>query len=163
MGERLNGIQEVVGSIPISSTNIIMTKPLTNPFLGKWSYRSFLDDPDLTKQPNDLLFGDGTLEFTEAPMGQIAGTIGGDGWQLSLEGWITYGNPPTARFQGKGVINGAQWIYDYNGYYVTHWPNGVDQVEAIVGSVIRTIPHPGGDGKMHPAGVVVSFYAVRQS
>ena len=39
-----------------------------------------------------------------------------------------------------------------------HWPNGVDQIEALVGSLIRTIPHPGGE----EAGLVASFYAVRQ-
>jgi hypothetical protein len=139
-----------------------MANELTNPFIGKWSYRSFLNDPNLDTQPNDLLFGSGTLEFTSAPMGQVAGTIGGPGWQLKLEGWMTFGNPPAVRFQGKGVIGKAEWIYDYNGYYVTHWPNGVDQVEAITGSVIRTIPHP-GNGGTSPAGVVVSFYAVRQS
>jgi hypothetical protein len=139
-----------------------MANELTNPFIGKWSYRSFLNDPNLDTQPNDLLFGSGTLEFTSAPIGQVAGTIGGPGWQLKLEGWMTFGNPPAVRFQGKGVIGKAEWIYDYNGYYVTHWPNGVDQVEAITGSVIRTIPHP-GNGGTSPAGVVVSFYAVRQS
>lgn len=138
-----------------------MASELTNPFIGKWTYRSFNNDPNLKTQPNDLLFGSGTLEFKTAPMGQVAGTIGGEGWLLDLEGWITYGNPPTARFQGKGKVSGAEWIYDYNGYYVTHWPNGVNQVEAIVGSVIRTIPHP-SNGKMAPAGVVVSFYAVRK-
>ena len=136
--------------------------PLTNPFIGRWSYRSFLNDPDLNRKPNDLLFGKGTLDFTDAPMGCVAGTIGGEGWQLKLEGWVTFGNPPTARFQGKGTVGGAEWIYDYNGWYVTHWPDGVKQVEAIVGSVIRTIPHPNGSGGMSPAGVVVSFYAVRQ-
>lgn len=139
-----------------------MANELTNLFLGKWSYRSFLNDPDLKKKPNNLLFGSGTIEFTAAPMGVVAGTIGGDGWQLTLEGWVTYGNPPTVRFQGKGKVSGAEWIYDYNGYYVTHWPNGVDQVEAIVGSVIRTIPHPSGNGGKAPAGFVASFYAVRQ-
>lgn len=138
-----------------------MANELTNPFIGKWSYRSFLNDPDLKKDPKDLLFGSGTLEFTAAPMGQVAGSIGGQGWKLTLEGWVTFGNPPTIRFQGKGMVSKAEWIYDYNGYYVTHWPNGVNQVEAIVGSVIRTIPHPSGK-KIAPAGVVVSFYAVRQ-
>src|ERR1043166_3517631 len=110
--------------------------PLTNPFIGKWSYRSFRNNPDLNAQPNDLLFGAGTLEFTDAPMGEVAGTIGGQGWQLALTGSITYGNPYNARFQGKGVVSGQEWIYDYDGYYVRHWPNGVKQVEAIVGSVI---------------------------
>jgi hypothetical protein len=32
---------------------------------------------------------------------------------------------------------------------------------AIVGSVIRTIPHSNGNGGTAPAGVVASFYAVR--
>lgn len=136
---------------------------LTNPFIGKWSYRSFLNNADLNAQPNDLLFGSGTLEFTDAPMGQVRGTIGGEGWQLVLEGSITYGNPYNARFEGKGVVGGEEWIYDYDGYYVRHWPNGVGQVEALVGSVVRTIPHSSGSGGTSPAGVVVSFYAVRQS
>ena len=42
------------------------------------------------------------------------------------------------------------------------WPNGVDQRPAIVGSVIRTIPHSSGEpGTVAPARVVASFYAVR--
>jgi hypothetical protein len=67
-----------------------------------------------------------------------------------------------ARFQGTGIVNGEQWIYDYEGYLVNHWPNGVQQRPAIVGSVIRTIPHSGGEpGTVAPAGVVASFYAVK--
>jgi hypothetical protein len=140
-----------------------MADALSNPFLGRWTYRSFLNDPDPKADPTKkLLFGIGTLKFTEAPMGQVAGVIGGKGWSLKLEGWVTYGDPYRVRFQGKGIVSKAPWIYDYDGFYVSHWPNGVGQVEAIVGSVIRTIPHPdnGGIGK---AGLVASFYAVRQS
>jgi hypothetical protein len=38
----------------------------------------------------------------------------------------------------------------------------VDQIAAIVGSVIRTIPHSGSQpGTVNPAGVVASFYAVK--
>lgn len=140
-----------------------MAGTLANPFLGKWTYRSFLNDPDPKADPTkDLLFGMGTLKFTDAPMGQVAGTIGGKGWSLKLEGWITYGNPYRARFQGRGVVGKDLWVYDYDGFYVSHWPNGVDQVEAIVGSVVRTNPHPDG-GSIAKAGQVVSFYAVRQS
>lgn len=57
---------------------------------------------------------------------------------------------------------GEQWVYDYIGYVVPPWPNGIDQRPAIVGSVIRTIPHSGGQpGTLNPAGVVASFYAAR--
>jgi hypothetical protein len=133
-----------------------------NPFVGSWTYRSFLNDPDVNKAFNDLEFGRGTIVIEEAPMPTLKGTIGGPGWSLALKGARAYGNPMHVRFQGVGIVNGEKWIYDYEGYLVPDWPNGVDQVPAIVGSVIRTIPHSGSQpNTVHPAGVVGSFYAVR--
>ena len=145
-----------------------------NPFLGKWSYRSFLNDPNLVipsdgSDPNiqSLLFGYGTLVIAAAAPELLVGTIGGGGWSLTLHGSRAYGSPAQVRFQGKGIVGGAEWIYDY------HWMAGSRLAEqqpefgvpAIVGSVTRTIPHPSGaDGKaIAPAGVVASFYAVRQN
>ena len=91
----------------------------------------------------------------------LKGTISGSGWALVLKGARQYGNPMHARFQGVGIVNGEKWVYDYDGYLVPHWPNGVDQIPAIVGSVIRTIPHSGSQpGTISPAGVVSSFCAV---
>jgi hypothetical protein len=133
-----------------------------NPFVGSWTYRSFLNDPDVGKAFDDLEFGRGTIIIAEAPMQILEGTIGGPGWSLTLEGARAYGNPMHVRFQGKGLVGGEEWTYDYEGYLVPHWPNGVGQRPAIVGSVIRTIPHSGGGtGTVSPAGVVGSFYAVR--
>jgi hypothetical protein len=133
-----------------------------NPFVGSWTYRSFLNDPGVNKAFNDLEFGRGTILIEEAPMQALKGTIGGPGWSLALKGARAYGNPMHVRFQGVGIVNGEKWIYDYEGYLVPDWPNGVDQVPAIVGSVIRTIPHSGSQpNTVHPAGVVGSFYAVR--
>ena len=119
-----------------------------NPFVGSWTYRSLLNDPDVSTAFNSLEFG--------------RGTIGGPGWSLALKGSRAYGSPMQVRFQGTGVVSGEEWIYDYWGSLVPAWPNGVDQRPAIVGSVIRTIPHSGGSpGTVAPAGVVASFYAVR--
>jgi hypothetical protein len=133
-----------------------------NPFIGKWSYRSLLNNPDLNTDFNDLEFGRGTIQITEAPMQILTGMIGGPGWSLTLKGSRQYGTPMHVRFQGVGTVNGEQWIYDYEGYLVAHWPNGVQQRPAIVGSVIRTIPHSGSTpGSVAPAGVVASFYAVK--
>ena len=129
-----------------------------NPFVGSWTYRSLLNDSDINKAFNDLEFGRGTIVIEKSPLQSLKGTIGGPGWSLVLKGLRAYGDPMHARFQGVGVINGEQWIYDYNGYLVPDWPDGVGQVPAIVGSVIRTIPHSGGQAR---AGVVCSFYAVR--
>jgi hypothetical protein len=133
-----------------------------NPLVGSWTYRSFLNDPDIGTAFNDLEFGRGTIIIEEGPMAALKGTIGGPGWSLALKGSRAYGSPMQVRFQGTGVVGGAQWIYDYEGWLVPDWPNGVGQVPAIVGSVIRTIPHPGdGAGVVNPAGVVCSFYAVK--
>lgn len=136
-----------------------------NPFVGSWSYRSFLNDPDLSKDSDvtQLLFGDGTLEITAPSSETLGGTIGGEGWSLDLHGSIGYGSPSQVRFQGKGIVGGEEWIYDYIGWLVPVWPNSTKTLQraAIVGSVVRTIPHSGSDGTVHPAGVVASFYAVR--
>lgn len=45
-------------------------------------------------------------------------------------------------------------------YLVPIWPHGINQRPAMMGSVIRTVPHSGGQAK---AGGVASFIAVRQS
>jgi len=141
-----------------------------NPFVGSWAYRSLYNDPDLSKDSNmnNLLFGDGTLTITAPSSDSMGGTIGGPlapnaNWLLNLHGSIGYGSPAQVRFQGVGVVNGEEWIYDYIGWLVPVWPNSNNLLQraAIVGSVVRTIPHSGSDGTVHPAGVVASFYAVR--
>jgi len=131
--------------------------------VGQWSYRSLLNDPDLSTAFNNLEFGRGTITIDDAPMGVFCGRIFGPGWSLTLNGAIGYGTPWSVRFQGRGVVSGEEWIYDYSAYVIPPWPNGVEQRPAIVGSIIRTIPHSaGGPGTVSPAGVVCSFYAVRQ-
>src|SRR5712672_3548596 len=71
-----------------------------NPFVGRWTYRSLLNDPDLNKAFNDLEFGRGTLEIAEGLSQVLTGTIGGPGWSLTLRGSRAYGTPMRARFQG---------------------------------------------------------------
>jgi hypothetical protein len=133
-----------------------------NPFIGKWTYRSLLNDPDVGTDFDKLEFGRGTLDIQESSPAVLTGTIGGPGWSLSLHGSFGYGSPMQVRFQGKGLVGGEQWVYDYIGWLVPAWPNsdGSLQRAAIVGSVVRTIPHGSGDGGTAPAGVVASFYAV---
>jgi hypothetical protein len=130
-----------------------------NPFVGTWTYRSLLNDPDVTTDFDKLEFGRGTLVITEASSDTLGGTIGGPGWSLSLHGSFGYGSPMQVRFEGRGVVGGEEWIYDYIGW-VPVWPNSNAALQraAIVGSVVRTIPHSSGSA---PAGVVASFYAVR--
>lgn len=135
---------------------------IANPFVGTWTYRSLLNDPDITQTFDALEFGRGTLEIVETSTTVLGGTIGGPTWSLSLHGSFGFGSPMQVRFQGKGLVNGEQWVYDYIGWLVPAWPNSNPSLQraAIVGSVVRTVPHSSGSGGVAPAGVVASFYAV---
>jgi hypothetical protein len=140
----------------------VAQNPNIGSLAGIWTYRSLLNDPDLATGFDQLEFGRGNIAIEDAPMGVFKGRIYDTGWALELNGAIGYGTPWSVRFQGKGIVGGEQWIYDYTGWVVPPWPNGVDQRPAIVGSIVRTIPHSGGrPGTVNPAGVVCSFYAVR--
>jgi hypothetical protein len=111
---------------------------------GIWTYRSLLNDPDLSTAFDALEFGRANISIDDAPMGVFKGRIYGPGWSLDLNGSIGYGTPWAVRFQGKGVVGGEEWTYDYIGYVVPPWPNGIAQRPSIVGSIVRTIPHSGG-------------------
>lgn len=137
-----------------------------NAFVGKWTYRSFVNNPaEVGKDAQKalaLIFGEGQITINESDFGTLRGEVSfGPQYVLDLKGWAAYGTPFTTRFEGVGR-KGTQaegWIYDYVGYLIPNWPNGVDQRAAIVGSVIRTVPHSGGQAK---AGVVASFIAVKE-
>lgn len=129
---------------------------------GTWTYRSLLNNPDLTVDFNALEFGRGNLQIIISEGGILSGKIYDTGWKLTLKGSIQYGSPVTLWFEGTGIVSGSLWKYDYLCYVVPHIPNGVNQVPALVGSVTRAIAHPDGQGGTSPAGVVCSFYGVLQ-
>lgn len=130
---------------------------------GLWTYRSLLNNPDLSATFDSLEFGRGNLQIKTSADGTLTGKIYDTGWELDLKGSFQYGNPATLWFQGSGIVSGSLWVYDYLCYVVPQIPNGVKQVPALVGTVTRAIPHPNGNGGTNPAGVVSSFYAVLQS
>jgi hypothetical protein len=122
---------------------------------GTWAYQSYLNQAD---QP---VFGAGT--FTFAVSGNtLTGTLDmGGGFVLDLKGTVQPGDkdcPPTVAIDGYGRDGTptAGWEYDYRAYLAYQWPNGVDQVPSLVGSIIRAKPHDG-----RPAGVTASFIAVK--
>ena len=141
-----------------------------NPFVGTWTYRSFRNTPDplgdLEDPPNlqklkAMLFAEADMIIEDAPAGSFAGKLDmGESGVLHFKGASSFGNPFAVRFQGVGTDGPSLgWVYDYVGYLVPRWPNGVDQRPAIVGSVIRTVPHSNGQAK---AGYVASFIAVKR-
>ena len=53
---------------------------------GVWTYRSFLNDPDLSTPYDSYLFGSGYITVQDAPMDVFKGVIGDTGWSLDLNG-----------------------------------------------------------------------------
>lgn len=150
-------------------------------FAGDWIYRGFQNSPELDTPADELLLAlfDLNLEVEDAgglSAGLTAGgiyagldigrskvsgrlSIGED--YLTVSGTAKSGDPPTIRFRSTGVEGTftAGWIYDYFGYLTPLWPKGVGQRRAIVGTVLRTVPHLGSDGEVRPAGFTLSFIA----
>lgn len=133
-------------------------------YKGTWAYRSLHDDPDLSKDFNDLRFGAGTVTFKEIAYDQILdGTLDmGGGYELCLRGELfrDRGSITGIRWTGTGVTGTPTegWVYDYRGARTEEWPGGSDQRDVIVGSVIRTVAHGPA-----PAGYVATFYMVKVS
>jgi len=129
--------------------------------VGHWTYRSFINDPEISRDFNNLEFGRGELVIEDFTPGTFDGRlIFGDTYQFKLSGSSSFGNPFTLRFQGVGDTADSQGqIYDYVGYLVPVWPNGVNQRFTLVGSIVRTVPHNGGKAKV---GVVASWIALRR-
>jgi hypothetical protein len=136
---------------------------MNGPIVGVWKYRSFLNQS--AGKPNELLFGEGILTITEADLTRLVGTgtFGESGeYDVALSGYCTFGDPVTLQMRGIGTgkRNRGKWVYDYVGYLVPAWRDGVNQVAAIVGSVVRARAYEDEDGPQ-PAGVTASFYAVK--
>ena len=136
---------------------------MASPFAGSWHYRSFLNDPAPVEDWNKLQFAEGDFTFDDAPVGGFSGSanFGPDGqggeYTLKFTGNSGLGSPMNVRFQGVGTgAHNSDWDYDYIGYYVPQWPNGIGQVDAIVGSIVRSKPHG-----TSAAGVVASFILLR--
>ncbi|WP_342151519.1 hypothetical protein [Methylorubrum sp. SB2] len=136
--------------------------PSTMP--GRWTYRSYRNTFDLVNGEAEkalrLIFGEGTFLLEESAGGGLQGTLDmGGGYVLDLSGTVSTDETAAFSLVGLGRPGSATagWQYDYRGQRAPTWPNGVDQVPALLGSVIRAKPHDGA-----PAGVTASFIAVRQ-
>ena len=141
-----------------------------NTLSGKWTYRSFHNNPDpVADDPNRaaekalaLIFAEAVFTFEIPSSTMLKGAIDWPGGGLDLAGTVRSdgpGSPLAVEIIGTGRpgTGTAGWEYDYRGQLAYQWPNGVNQVPALVGTVIRAKPHNGA-----PAGYVASFIAVKR-
>jgi hypothetical protein len=133
---------------------------------GRWTYRSFLNtaEPvgDDAQKALALLFGEGQLDIHARDDRIFTAALdfgGGAGMDLFGTLYRSAGISPAVVVitgTGREGTPTAKWVYQYEGYIVPVWAEGVDQRPAIVGTVIRTLPHDGAR-----AGLVASFIAVK--
>jgi hypothetical protein len=153
---------------------------------GKWTYRSYLnradvivgDDPEPAvrnlaamfgqgstannaAKAFSLVFGEGIMTFDPPSGNNVTGTFDmGGGYVLDLKGTMqtSASGDISVELFGTGRPNTptANWEYDYRASTTPKWPNGVNQIPTLVGTVIRAKPHDGG-----AAGVVASFIAIK--
>lgn len=141
-------------------------KKMSNPFAGTWTYRSFLNNPaPVGNDPSKLealLFAEAVWTVHHTADTVFKGELSfGPNNVMDLNGVVTpaqAGHTAHAHIVGTGRAGTSteHLFYDYDGSLTEHWPNGVSQVPAITGSVIRVKPHDG-----EAAGLVASFIAVK--
>jgi hypothetical protein len=159
----------VLSSMPATAPTALAADADSSSLAGKWTYRSFFNDPafvgDSKENAYNLIFAEATFTFEITSSTTLRGTIDWGSGGLDLQGTIRpagAGAPLTVEIIGTGRPGApgtgtAGWEYDYYAHLAYTWPNGVKQVPALVGTVIRAKPH--GD---NPAGLVASFIAVKQ-
>jgi hypothetical protein len=134
---------------------------------GKWTYRSYLNNPELVgddpQKALSLIFGEGVFDFQAWSDRIFRGTLDlGGGYLLDLSGFVLDAGEETPVYAivglGREGTPTAGWRYDYRCTGGYQWPDGADQVPSLVGTVVRVNQH----GPHSPAGVVASFVAVRQ-
>ena len=134
---------------------------------GEWTYRSFVNEPKpvggTAQAALNLIFGEGLLTIVAAePSGFRATLSFGGKAVMDLVGSFKAagGGAPAviaARGTGRKGSGIEDFVYDYLFYPVPAWSGGIDQRQALVGTVLRAADH--GAAKK---GAVVSAIAVRR-
>ncbi len=132
-------------------------------FNGSWTYRSLLNDPDWKQSFDRLQFASAIMDLRTFGKDSISGILY---WAdnpkqgLNIRGKYYYQDTTTCYSlvgTGSAALGTAGWQYDYKGYIVPKWTNGIKQADVLVGTTIRAKPHNGA-----PAGVVATTYMVRR-
>jgi hypothetical protein len=134
---------------------------MQGPLLGRWTYRSFMNNPGIDVDFGELEFGRGEMIVDYVCPGIFVGRlVFAEDYQFRLRGVATSGDPPTIRFRGIGDADASKdQIYDYFGCLMPLWPHPVRKRLTIVGSLVRAVAH---DGDSAPAGQAATFIAIKR-
>jgi hypothetical protein len=151
---------------PRATAAFTAPKAGTSAFAGRWTYRSYVNDPALVGDDANkalaLIFAEAVFTFEIPTSSTLKGTIEWTGGGLDLQGTLRptgEGGAPVLAIVGTGrpATGTAGWEYDYHAQLAYQWPTGLDQTPTLIGTVMRAKAHDGG-----AAGFVASFIAVKQ-
>jgi hypothetical protein len=132
-------------------------------FNGSWTYRSLLNDPDWKLSFDQLQFASAIMDLKTVGKDSITGILY---WAdnpkrgLTISGKYYFQDTVVCYSligTGSAALGTTGWQYDYKGYVVSKWANGIQQADVLVGSTVRAKPHNGA-----PAGMVATTYMVRR-
>ena len=134
---------------------------------GHWTYRAYRNLTKLVGEDPQaalaMIFAEGVFELCQSDDGRVEGGLGMEtGYALRITGSVeTAGNGLGFTLIGNGLDGTATagWRYEYRGVVAYIWPNGVDQVPSLLGTVVRVKAHRPNA----PAGYTGSFIAVRHA
>ncbi len=145
--------------------------PFTSELPGSWIYRNFnpafVEGDQTPLRERQLIVGEGVFKLETPTSTMLKGAFEwGGGFLDLLNGTVqpgAGGEPSSFEIVGTGRPDTSTvgWQYDYHGHLTRSWPNGINQVPALVGSVIRVKPHNGVPMRSQ-AGEVLSFIAVKR-
>lgn len=133
-----------------------------SPLVGRWTYRSFMANPDISVDFAELEFGRGILLIDHLSPGLMVGRLefGDENYSFRLSGEVSPGDPPTFDFRGVNDAHGGQGeVYQYFACLMPLWSHDRRKRPTLVGTVIRAAP-AGGDGR--PSGLASNFIAIKQ-
>jgi hypothetical protein len=109
----------------------------------------------------NLVFGEGIITFDPPAGNSLTGNLDmGGGFVLDLKGTMQTSASGDIDIvvigTGRAGTKTENWEYDYRASTTPKWPYGIDQVPALVGTVIRAKPHGSS-----AAGFVASFIAIK--
>jgi len=133
---------------------------------GTYTYRSFLNEPNLVGDFNKLQFAEAELTLISTLEGKISGLLS---WPvadddsvrevMTVEGELVSREPSLIRLRGTGAKGSSIEAFEYV-YEVTlakHWPESTHPRNCLVGSVMRSKDHGGAK-----AGMTASVIAVQR-
>lgn len=131
---------------------------------GRWVYRSIKNIADPAEDLSKMKLLVGIIEIAPFTGNHFTGTLTatnfGKDIRHILQGEIKGDRFTMTALPGNDTTEG--WLYNYTGWLVPKWKDGVSQVPTFVGSVMRVTEHVFPGGGMSTSGASYTIVGMKQ-